>query len=33
MASSTDCGTCEPPGPSKNTTGLSLTICASAGNC
>src|SRR5215469_10103926 len=33
MASITRCGTCVPPGASKNTAGLPFTVCCNAGNC
>src|ERR1700722_19098104 len=33
MASITRCGTCVPPGPSRNTAGCPATVCASEGNC
>src|ERR1700722_7566946 len=32
MASMTRCGTCVPPGPSRNAAGCPLTVCASDGN-
>src|SRR5271156_5322182 len=32
MASITRCGTCVPPGPSRNAAGCPLTVCAREGN-
>src|SRR5258708_27271145 len=32
MASITRCGTCVPPGPSRNAAGCPLTVCERAGN-
>src|SRR5216684_1487757 len=33
MASITRCGTCVPPGPSRNAAGCPLTVWAREGNC